>query len=111
MKINFDFLNDVKLVISGGTLIIFLTLTGYIVYTQVNNEDALGGATLDGQFFTLISKFKTENIRFENVNQTLKETTDDMNSTKNLVCPADSKSPIGETCPVGEGERSDPFAP
>jgi hypothetical protein len=111
MKINFDFLNDVKLVISGGTLVILLTLTGYIVYTQINDEAVSGGSTLQGEFFNMISKFNTENIRFENANQALREATEDMNSTKNFICPIDSSDPKGERCPLGAGERSDPFAP
>ncbi len=111
MKINFDFLNNVKLVISGGTLIILLTLTGYIVYTQVNDEVVLGGSTLQGEFFNMISKFNTENIRFENANQILREATEDMSSTKNFICPIDADDPKGERCPLGAGERSDPFAP
>lgn len=111
MKINFDFLNNVKLVISGGTLIILLMLTGYVVYTQVNDDSVVAGSGLQGEFFNMISQFKTDNIHFENANQTIKDATDDMNSTKNLICPADSSDPKGERCPLGAGERSDPFAP
>lgn len=107
-KLNLEFLNNVKLVISGGVTIIFLTLAGYVIYTQFN-EDSVGSVSnLKGNFFNMVSKFKDDNIYFSNINEIINTEIKNMASTKVPVCPENSKSQ--EICPIGTGKRPNPFA-
>lgn len=99
MKLNLDFLNNIKLVISGGVLIIILTLTGYVVYNQVNSDNTISGNNLQGDFFTMVKRFKDENIHFVNVSESINAAIQNMSPTNITVSP------------IGGGERPNPFAP
>lgn len=105
-NLNLNFLNNVRLVISGGISIIVLTLIGYAVYVQYNDDTPVKPAALQGTFFGTVTQFKDNNISFTGVDiENFIKNIRSMSSTKVIVCGTN------DVCPVGDSRRENPFAP
>lgn len=98
-KFNLNFLNNIKLVITGGVLIIIMTLAGYILYIQFGANDIAVAPKLDGEFFTIVSSFKSESLDFSVLGQNIEKTLSKLNSVRNDI-PS-----------IGSGQRENPFSP